>query len=160
MTDMSVGNVVSRHWLLHEDDPIAPTRDVWDEIVVWHTVSQESDSLTVLLKVVNTDGCEDSTERIIHIRRGDIWVPNAFTPGGDINTHFRVAGNNVIEYEISIYNRGGLLVYRSNDINESWDGTHKGQDCVGGSYVYVIYYVTQSYPNKPLKKVGSVLLLR
>ena len=160
ITDISVGNVVSRHWLLHEDDPMTSPREVLDEVVVWHTVSQESDSLKVRLKVVNTNGCEDSTDRIIPIRRGDIWVPNVFTPGSDINTHFRVGGNNVIEYEISIYNRGGLLVYRSTDINESWDGTHKGQDCVEGSYVYVINYRTKSNPSKPLKTVGSILLLR
>ena len=54
----------------------------------------------------------------------------------------------------------GGVTSRSTDFNESWDGTHKGQDCVEGSYVYVINYRTKSNPSKTLKKVGSILLLR
>ena len=160
ISDVSLGDVAYRYWRLKDSDPLSPPREVDWEPIVWHTPTVNSDSLTVRLLVGNKFGCEDSVVQVIPILKGDIWVPNVFTPSSDINTHFRVAGNNVIQYEINIYNRGGLLVYRSTDINESWDGTHKGQDCVEGSYVYVINYITKANPKKPLKKVGSILLLR
>ena len=160
ISDVSLGEVAYRYWRLKDSDPLSPPRDVEWEPVIWHTPTVNSDSLTVRLLIGNEFGCEDSVVQVIPILKGDIWVPNVFTPGSDINTHFKVGGNNVIEYEINIYNRGGLLVYRSTDFNESWDGTHKGQDCVEGSYVYVINYRTKSNPSKPLKKVGSILLLR
>ena len=68
--------------------------------------------------------------------------------------------NNVVEYEINIYSRAGLLVFHSTDPDISWDGTHNFKDCVVGNYVYVIRYTTKRDPKKVLEKKGSVLLLR
>ena len=159
-TDVSRGDVVYRRWQIAESDPMAQQRMVTDDSIVWHTASANSDSIVATLFITDVNGCDDSTERSVPIQRGELWVPNAFTPDGNDNTLFKVGAVNVTFYEISIYNRGGLLVYHSTDVNESWDGTHKGQKCVEGSYVYVIVYQTKSNTRKTLKKVGSVLLIR
>ncbi|MBR5027982.1 MAG: gliding motility-associated C-terminal domain-containing protein, partial [Bacteroidales bacterium] len=159
-TDLSRGDVVYRQWQLAETDPMVANRTIENDSIVLYSPSAQSDSLKVRLIVANVDGCVDSVDRIIPIQRGELWVPNVFTPGGDINNRFRVGASNVLEYEITIYNRGGLMVFHSNDVDESWDGTHKGKPCVEGSYVYVIVYKTKSNSKKPMKKVGSVLLLR
>lgn len=72
-------------------------------------------------------------------------IPDAFSPNNDgLNDHFTVFGDNIIQYEILIYNRWGELVYAStdagelNDLNRGWDGTHKGKLQNIGTFVYQI----------------------
>jgi gliding motility-associated-like protein len=93
--------------------------------------------------------------------RGDVWVPNAFTPGRiGANRLLKVGHYNLIEYEIFIYTREGLLVFHSDDPEISWDGTYNYKDCKSGSYVYVVHYRTKSRPSESYEKKGSVLLIR
>ena len=161
-TDVSVGNVVSRQWSFHEDDITAADRFSTDSIARY-TPTLESDSLEVVLMVTNDLGCHDTLTKVFPIYKGDIWVPNAFTPGtqGTGNNYlFRVGHNNVTEYEIHIYSRAGLLVFHSTDPDMSWDGTHNYKDCVGGSYVYIIRYQTNKHPGQTFEKKGSVMLIR
>ena len=161
--DNSIGEVVSRRWLFHEDDPTTRDRLVADDSIVHYAPSPESDSLEVTLMVTNTNGCHDTARNIYPIRKGDIWVPNAFTPGrrnAGQNSLFKVKYNNVLEYEINIYTREGLLVFHSTNPDISWDGTYNYKDCKGGSYVYVVRYTTKKYPKLVLEQKGMVLLIR
>lgn len=48
----------------------------------------------------------------------------------------------------------------SDDINQPWDGTYEGQDCIEAVYTYLIRYSFQYNPSRKREKVGSVLLLR
>ena len=162
-TDISIGEVVARKWLFHEDSPAVRDRIVHSDSLVYYTASAQSDSLEVSLAVENANGCRDTVTNIYPICKGDIWVPNVFTPSRQSsgkNHLFRVGYNNVVEYEINIYSRAGLLVFHSTDPDISWDGTHNYKDCVVGNYVYVIRYTTKRDPKKVLEKKGSVLLLR
>ena len=89
----------------------------------------------------------------------NIWVPNAFTPNEDENNPtFKVQGSFVREYEILIYNRWGQLVFYSNDINHSWDGTYEGMLLPEGQYYYNISAKGTKGQAKRLS--GSVLLMR
>ncbi len=69
-----------------------------------------------------------------------LFVPTAFTPNGDgVNDVFDVFGIEVVEYQISIYTRGGQLCFSSEDIRGSWDGSYKKISLLPeGSYVYLI----------------------
>ena len=83
------------------------------------------------------------------------------TPDAETNREFYVEGYNIKRYEINIYNRRGVLVYRSNDISGRWDGRNlEGYNCPSGNYVYYILYSTVYRPNSMQKMVGSVLLVR
>ncbi|MBO4740246.1 MAG: gliding motility-associated C-terminal domain-containing protein, partial [Bacteroidales bacterium] len=130
----------------------------------YYTTTPEDDSIRVILIVFDTNTCSDTTEVIIPIHRGEMWIPNAFTPdnhdGNTENEIFKVSGFNVIEFEIHIYNRAGQLVYESTDINGTWDGTNNGKKCAPGSYVYIIKYRLPSRPERLETKTGSVLLIR
>ena len=159
-TDISRGEVEHRLWRFYEDDFDRFKTTVLNDSVVRYSISDNTDSLMVRLVVSNRYGCVDSVDKILRVLEGDLWVPNAFTPDAEKNNLFVIKGYNVTNYEITIYNRGGLMVFHSEDINESWDGTNNGKPCVEGSYVYVIYYGTKSSDSKLTKKVGSVLLLR
>ena len=74
-----------------------------------------------------------------------IWIPNAFSPedqsGDDRIRRFCVRPNDIStirSFEMFIYSRTGRLVFHTNDINSSWDGTSNGHAQPMGTYVYVI----------------------
>ena len=131
----------------------------YDSIVYFEPLP-ESENYKVRLVVKNDEGCTDTTANTYPVIWADIWVPNAFTPDQDLNTKFQVGAYNISEYEIYIYNRAGLLVFKSSSLDDSWDGTYNGELCPPASYVYIINYKTKAYPTMPQKKVGSVLLIR
>ena len=160
-TDVSVGNIVYREWLFHERVPTIPDKLYYGDRTVTYTSSIENDTLEARLIVVNDEGCYDTTISLYPVFRGDVWVPNAFTPGRiGANRLLKVGHFNLMDYEISIYNREGMLVFHSTDPEISWDGTYKDKDCQTGSYVYVVHYRTKSRPSEPYEKKGSVLLIR
>ena len=162
-SDISYGEVILRRWLFHEDDPITRDRQVFNDSIVHYTVSPISDSLEVTLVVSSGYGCHDTAVNIYPILKGDIWVPNAFTPGrhsAKQNHLFKIGHNNVLDYEIYIYSRAGLFVFHSTDPDISWDGTYQHKDCIPGAYVYIIRYTTKKYPKIIREKKGSVLLIR
>ena len=66
----------------------------------------------------------------------------------------------IIEYHLDIYNRNGLHVFHSDDLNDQWKGDHNGVECPTGSYVWHIVYRTEVYPDVRKEIVGQVLLLR
>ena len=78
------------------------------------TIAQSSDSLT------------------IYVLDELVYLPTAFSPNGDGNNDgFRpiVVDDNIDfdSWEFSIYNRWGELVFKTNDVNEAWDGTYNGE---------------------------------
>jgi hypothetical protein len=63
----------------------------------------------------------------------------------------------VTNYKLQIFNRLGVLIFESRDINTPWNGYYKGKLCAQGVY---IWYVEGKYQNgQPFKKVGDVTLL-
>ena len=159
-SDYSTGNVFDRKWIFHEIPPVFFDKEVSHERFTYYTPHYESDSLQVTLVVQNENGCDDTASDTYPIVKGNVWVPNAFTPDADQNRQLKVGYDNIATYEIFIYNRRGLLVYHSNDIDECWDGKHKGKPCPAATYVYRIHYTTKSRPNDSNEKSGTVLLVR
>jgi gliding motility-associated-like protein len=45
-----------------------------------------------------------------------------------------------VNYELSIFNRWGEIIFLSTDPNAPWDGTYKGQLVENGIYYYYIVY--------------------
>ena len=89
----------------------------------------------------------------------DFWFPNAFTPGEKTNNRFGCFTTlELSSYELTIYTRSGLLVFRSSDPAETWDGTHNGTPLPQGAYTY---HCRLALPTgHSTERVGSVLLLR
>jgi gliding motility-associated-like protein len=70
-----------------------------------------------------------------------LTMPNAFSPDlNGINDAFKAAGFAIKDFHMEIYNRWGERIYETNDINQGWDGTHKGKDAMDGMYIYVVRY--------------------
>jgi PKD repeat protein len=63
----------------------------------------------------------------------------------------------VINYKLQVFNRWGVLIFETHDINRPWNGYYQHKLCQQGVYVW---YVEGKYANgKPFKKVGDVTLL-
>ena len=112
------------------------------------------------LYVTNVAGCIDSSAREIFIT--PFYIPNAFTPNGDgRNETFFDPGyaTNVQDLSMNIYNRWGQLVYTSDNLSTTWDGTDsKGNLAPQGVYIYALKVTT--YSVKHYDYTGSVTLLR
>ncbi len=56
------------------------------------------------------------------------YTPNAFTPGNNgLNDYFKpIIGGVVEEYQFTIYNRWGQMVFTTKDLYRGWDGTVGG----------------------------------
>lgn len=89
-----------------------------------------------------------------------IYVPNAFTPGGDaINPTFKAkAYGELEEFEMVIFDRWGELMFTTNDIDIGWDGTYQNNPVKQDVYVYRIDYKSKYDIAKSI--VGRVTLLR
>lgn len=91
-----------------------------------------------------------------------LMLPNTFTPNGDgINDIFRpFIYRNIREIRCWIYDRWGVLVAQSHDINRLWDGTYRGQPAPEGTYFYLIEALLDTRDERTFRKAGSLTLLR
>jgi gliding motility-associated-like protein len=114
------------------------------------------------IKLIGWDsfGCKnDSVAQIKIYNPVSVYVPNVFTPDASSynNTFFPVI-ESIAEIDFKIYNRWGELVFRSNDLYGSWDGTYSGENAPEDVYIYVVE--TTSILNEKDKFVGHVSLIR
>ena len=121
---------------------------------------QDSGRYNVTLEVTSDKGCKSSISKKVIV--GDemgLFLPNAFTPNGDgSNDVFLAVANNIVKFEMLIFNRGGSLVFQSNDIRKGWDGNVKGEPAENNVYVYKVNYYSKD--NKSHSLTGSITLIR
>jgi gliding motility-associated-like protein len=103
---------------------------------------------------------EKSTSNIIFVPQPPrIYVPNAFTPGGH-NPIFQpiLLFVDHQDYYFAVYNRWGLELFSTYDINQGWDGTYNGN--VVKSDVYTWILKARFANGIKFEKRGVVTLLR
>jgi gliding motility-associated-like protein len=75
-----------------------------------------------------------------------VKVPNIFTPNNDgVNDTWSIIlhdyGISLIDLQTTVYDRWGVPVFQSTNINQVWLGhTPTGRLCSAGSYFYIISY--------------------
>jgi PKD repeat protein len=115
---------------------------------------------TYAVKVYTTENC--FAIDTIHIKvfqtAPDIYVPNAFTPGGAQNNLFRPipVGISRIDY-FRVYNRWGNMVFSSSD-GSGWNGRIAGKEQASGTYVWIVQ--GRDYTGKVIAKKGTMVLIR
>jgi gliding motility-associated-like protein len=88
-----------------------------------------------------------------------IFAPNAFTPNKDeLNNTFKPVGENILSFNMQIYDRWGTKLFETNNINKGWDGTYKNQPCPMDAYYFFITATGTGDQVKNLK--GTVVLVR
>ena len=132
-----------------------------DAHVIHHSADITRDSVILALAIDNGQ-CIDTAVKVIPVNKISITAPNIFTPGSnDANGLFIIVTQGVIDADLLIYNRDGLLVHRSSDIGQGWDGHNlSGSPCPQGNYVWKLEYTPMAQPTIRKVQVGSVLLIR
>ena len=93
-----------------------------------------------ILNVTDSIGCINSDTVEVNIK-GDIFVPNTFTPNEDgDNDLFEIKGENIKSFELWIYNRWGEEIYHTTKMSDFWDGKFGGNKCKLDSYIWIIEY--------------------
>jgi gliding motility-associated-like protein len=88
-----------------------------------------------------------------------ITVPNAFSPGDNVNGEFKIIKRGIATLNyFRIFNRWGNLIFETTNIVEGWKGDYNGVPQQVGVYVYVIEATTNT--GKIIQKQGNVTLLR
>ncbi|MBI5008928.1 MAG: gliding motility-associated C-terminal domain-containing protein [Bacteroidia bacterium] len=73
------------------------------------------------------------------------------------NDVFHCYVDGVTEYHLEIYNRLGIRLFTSDDVNIGWDGYFKGKLVEEGAYVFKVY---GKYNNgQSFNFVGNIILL-
>lgn len=94
---------------------------------------------------MTADGfCTTECSYTVHIKQRQIVVPTAFSPNGDgINDRLIMLEDGTTLQHFAVYNRWGQLVYQTNDISQTWDGSHKSQPAEMGVYVWVAQHQSE-----------------
>jgi gliding motility-associated-like protein len=134
-----------------------------------HDYSQDSvGAYLVTLLATSPSGCTDTAYALIQIIDDVIfYVPNSFTPDGDIvNQTFQpvfTSGFDPAEYSMRIFNRWGEVVFETKDATIGWDGGYgigsNYKMMQDGTYTWKIEF-TVLQTDERIMKVGHVNLLR
>ena len=93
-----------------------------------------------VLKVISNAGCGTATD-IVHVFvYKDIYIPTGFTPNSDgVNDTWYIPALSAFKnFNLSVFNRYGQIVFQTKDINLAWDGKYKGLPQPSGAYVYIL----------------------
>lgn len=89
---------------------------------------------------------------------GLLRTPSAFSPNGDGVNDLFIVGSGVFDnFQMSVYNKWGTLVYEARDPSLGWDGNFNGQEAPVGTYVYKISY---NRDGQNLVSTGTVTIIR
>lgn len=119
------------------------------------------DSIRYVVTAADSIGCVGQAAMRVTVFRSlpDLFVPNAFSPGGNANRIFRPVpiGISRLVY-FRVFNRFGALVYSTSQMGEGWDGTVSGKRQEAGVYVWVAE--GETYTGKTIARKGTVVLVR
>lgn len=122
--------------------------------------AKPTETTTFYANITTPYGCDERDSVRVFVR-GNLYVPNSFTPDGDgLNDYFKAEGKDIVEFEMKIFNRWGELVFKSDHIDQSWDGSHQsdGYYCQPGIYPYII--IARERYGEYFELKGHVTLLR
>jgi gliding motility-associated-like protein len=91
------------------------------------------------ISTVDNVGNESDLSTMICVDSCNFYeIPNVFTPNGDDFNDWLVAKTSVLveKVEFSLFNRAGVLVFRTEEPRLNWDGTYKGKIVPSGVYYY------------------------
>ena len=126
-----------------------------------------SGNYAITLVATNSYGCVDDTTIIVKVNPDVVlYVPNAFTPGnGDgKNDVFEISlpptGVDYSTFNLTIYDRWGEVIYKTNDVNKSWNGSKNNSGSVLKQETYVWKITFYDEQRKYYERLGHVSLIR
>lgn len=68
-----------------------------------------------------------------------LFIPNTFTPNGNgDNEVWVIQGQNVLTFELQIFNRWGKEVFSTTEMTDYWTGDYMGKSVPTGTYSYLV----------------------
>ena len=106
-------------------------------------IASPSESTTYQITISTPDGCQRTVSGSVSVElpcKG-VAIPTIFSPNGDgLNDEICIQNQHCVEtFELAIYNRWGELVFYTNNPNECWDGSFRGQPAQIGVYAYKVF---------------------
>lgn len=88
-----------------------------------------------------------------------LYYPSAFTPNGDaVNDRFVIPGVFVESFQLDIFNRWGIKIFSTDNIDEGWDGTYNGASVPEGVYTYVVSGI--GFSGQLIERAGTITVIR
>ena len=118
----------------------------------------------VRLIVTHPLGCQDTSAQVVDVQpKATFFLPSAFTPNDDgLNDVYRGKGFTVgiKSFELSIFNRWGEQVFRTDDPLQGWNGrfNNGGQPVPQGVYFSRLRYTPPR--GRPVEEKGTVTVIR
>lgn len=105
-------------------------------------------------------GCTDTVTNCLVIEPSfNFYIPSAFTPNGDLkNPTFAPKGQYFKNFEMYIFDRWGMQLYHTTNIDKGWDGTVNGAPAQEDTYIYKI--TVDDISGHQHSFVGDVTLLK
>lgn len=160
--DASVIGAPMQSWEWNFGDFFQTPQNNSDNIADPTHVYDNAATYTVSLIVTNSFGCKDTVSKYVIVEdEFALFIPNAFTPiktdgRNDVFTAQGI-GFNSDSFTMSIYDRWGNVIYKTNDINKGWDGSIKGGKAVQDVYIYKI--MVTDFKKRDHEYVGHVTVL-
>jgi len=97
-------------------------------------------TFNISLTVLTANYCSDTAtvkNAITVISNPIVVFPTAFSPNGDgKNDVFMPIHGDIAKFKLVVLDSRGVIVFRTENINEGWDGTRNGRPCPPGMYVW------------------------
>jgi gliding motility-associated-like protein len=112
--------------------------------------------------VINQYGCRDTTEHPVVINaETTMFIPNAFTPNGNgLNDVFAPKFYGIIEYQMFIFDRWGNQIFKTDDMNEGWNGRVNGIGAEVQQDVYVYKIFTKDLLRNDHRYIGRITVVK
>jgi gliding motility-associated-like protein len=116
-----------------------------DNTLFWNSADPAPGKETFLILAQVLDRKGNQVAKFFEIKRtrpefSALMVTNTFTPNGDgVNDNWGVPGIRFYEgSRISVYDRGGVRLFYTENPDISWDGTFEGKNMPVGTYFWTI----------------------
>ncbi|MDR1006342.1 MAG: gliding motility-associated C-terminal domain-containing protein [Bacteroidales bacterium] len=152
-----------------EDSSLYGTNSLWEisdgttysQPAFSHTFDINNDEYNVSLISSTANGCADTASITLNVMSNHyIFAPNAVCPTekNPLNAAFRVFITGTSEFELTIYNRYGQVVWRTNDKNAAWDCKYNNLYVPSGTYVWRAIYSFEDSPGAQQQKTSSFVV--
>lgn len=167
--DNSEGNIIKWYWEL-SNGFTSTNQNIYNLDLSTELDSSGVKYYDLKLVVIDENLCTDSIYGTLAFKDvHSLFVPNGFTPDGDgINDVFKIFHHGIKNetFSISIYDRYGSVIFKSNSPDFEWDGTNMftNNKLISGAYTYVLKYQDfeyKIYDNANCKNCyGTISLIR
>ncbi len=115
---------------------------------------------TPQLTVINELGCSNTQSSLV-LSSAYFYIPSAFTPNGDgLNDVFRIEGRGFSEYELTIFNRWGNVIFHTTNPEDAWVGNAGEEDFFAQNQDYNYVLRVKGFDTNTIQRTGTVKVIR